>query len=178
MSDEPPRWPADGAAAAAARRGLYTVTAGFLFTFAGYGAIENLLSTFHSSCVHVTRRRDLTCCAPTTLTLLALLTTQAGVLLERYGLLRHRTRCLPLPCHRVQARDATDDGRGRPHLHCGEIRHQSLGFLGCCLLPAACCLRAAVDQQPLTMPAGRLLGTCSMRYRSLAWSSASFRPAS
>ena len=41
--------PLDPKGAAAARRGLYAVTTGFLFTFAGYGAIENLLSTFHSS---------------------------------------------------------------------------------------------------------------------------------
>eukprot|EP01052_Picozoa_sp_SAG31_P009861 SAG31_NODE_528_length_14438_cov_2.252877_4_plen_117_part_00 len=38
----------DAAAAAAAKRGLWTVTAGFFFTFAGYAAIENLLSTFHA----------------------------------------------------------------------------------------------------------------------------------
>ena len=38
----------DLAAAAAAKRGLWVVTAGFFLTFAGYAAIENLLSTFHA----------------------------------------------------------------------------------------------------------------------------------
>ena len=54
-SSLPPSAPAtrtaaiDPVAAAAALRGLYMVTGGFFFTFAGYAAIENLLSTFHAS---------------------------------------------------------------------------------------------------------------------------------
>ena len=166
--------PHDSAGAAAARKGLYAVTTGFFFTFAGYGAIENLLSTFHSSCVRAfvmqsarshsslaTRSYHTT--RPVLASELGLMIvscrsmTQPWLLLECYGVLCYCAGRFSVTCDCFQARDTIDDGNWRADLHGGVWRQIVITSWSWCLLAKYLDRLSAV----------RMFST---RYRSSAWS--------